>query len=70
MKKLLAVALVLSAGCSHRFAAQLVLEPQESASAMSIGNGRLEQSTSIINPKLPSVENENRSLFAPGRSPF
>lgn len=67
-KRLLAVVLLVSSGCGHRFAAQVVLEPSESGSQMSIGVA--EKSSAVIKPELPKVDNETRSLFAPGRNPF
>lgn len=68
---LLIAALLLCVGCGHRFAAQLVLEPQESASEMSIGATQVRQAPTTINPQLPTVNSdENRALFAPGRNPF
>jgi pyruvate/2-oxoacid:ferredoxin oxidoreductase beta subunit len=70
MAKRLALALLLvCSGCGHRLAAQVVLEPSESGSQMSIGVA--EKSSAVIKPELPKVSDEDSNrLFAPGRNPF
>ena len=67
MMKRLAVMLLLFSGCSHRFAAQVVLEPSDSASQMAIG---VAEKSAVIKPNLPKVDDETRNLFAPNRQPF